>query len=246
MGAFLMALNDDSAAIGRTSQKEPEKMGRLRQKALDLGMGVDEYILHVADKVSNAEKETKANDLTPAINAMQTAIAELAKEVRRMQETPKIQHIQPAQEINPFGQLSGLLGALTSLQNYNNSVIKGYKDTLEDASSLIPIGEGGEEPSDPILMLFEKMLSTPSGIPQHTTNPGVGWNTPPAPEPPAPSMDNKTIQEKAALVPQNIKEGIKSGAITKEMALSEGKKQYPNAKEEDISSLYDHIKNGTI
>lgn len=236
-----MTIDDDKRDLSNVSQKEPAAFGRIRQRAMDLGMSTQEFILS-----HDPERTKQAAPATP--NASEEILKELIKEVKALKETPRIPPYTAPQASDPFASLKGFVEAMKTLRAYDNEVITGHTAAVDRALSMVPDEAPDEAPEDDFFSFLKQ-------LPQHQAQAAPSWDggpvhnyavqTPP-PAPQSPTMPQKNPMEQLeAQVPTHIKAMIRSGQISKELAISEGKKQYPQAKDEDIAALYDHIKGAT-
>jgi len=70
-------LDDDKRELGKVSQKEPEKFGRLKQRALDLGMSTEEFILHAANAPTKQQEVTEISEIKQSIKELSNITQQL-------------------------------------------------------------------------------------------------------------------------------------------------------------------------
>ena len=82
-----MVLDEDKRELAKVAQKEPAAFGRIKQKALDLGMSTEEFILSHDSSPPKQENSTETNEL-------QESIKELSRQVQEIKSQPQQQPIQ--------------------------------------------------------------------------------------------------------------------------------------------------------
>jgi len=262
-------LDDDKRELGKVSQKEPAAFGRIKQRAMDLGMSSEEFILRSDTATIKQQEVTEVSELKDSIK-------ELREEIKQIRLQPQIQ-AQPTPTPQPpdmFKQMESMATFITTIKGMfpQTSVTDVVKEitalrTAQDAIFQDSGGEDSESPADYALKILAdkiipnlKMQATP-GVAQPTAGPG-----PPAPpfdwqadqtKPPSivpnnltnevVNLNNEQIQQQVKEMPDFVKAGIKSGQITldqaKEMVISEAQKRGLPVVEEDIEKLYNAVKN---
>lgn len=262
-----MTLTADKQELGAFSQKEPLKFGFIKEKAKAAGMSTQDFIGHFADKLMSMEQQPTQQKDNKDIAEVKDIIKEQAKLLETLTITlSNSTQNKPQQIENPLNNLSSLISAFKELQNYNNSVIEGYKTTQNDAlTSLkhLQEGEEGEEfaPEDYFMkVLADKMAGKLNSTPLSSTNTtkevSISSQNHSQVSPPVIVPKNKEeipmkeedIAKVAAEIPPNIQEQIKKNELT----LASAKNLVKNSQyggfisDSDVEKVYNKVKNDIL
>ena len=148
-----MALDEFNREIGKFSQEYPEKFGKIKQKALDLGISTRELFAKLADSIDKQQQHTPQQPNNKELDDLQDEVKKLVAEVRGLRDTPP----QPAP--TQSGAMSGVTEfaqAMTAMKQLESTLIGGYEAMLDKAQikalESLPADEGvdaeAESPED--------------------------------------------------------------------------------------------------
>tara|TARA_Y100000310_G_scaffold95109_3_gene92966 strand:+ start:995 stop:1867 length:873 start_codon:yes stop_codon:yes gene_type:complete len=259
-----MTLDADKQELGQFSQKEPLKFGFLKEKAREAGLSTQDFIGQFADKIMKQQDQHEQPKNNTELIEIKEILKEQTKALNALASNMLIQQrSQPEPTDTSINQLSGLIGAFRELQNYNNSVIDGYRSIKQDVVSEIgdlPYDDEDKvfSPEDYFLkVIADKMAGqgAKAGLtPSYPAAPPVQQpqNQPPFIVPNSQQevtqeqrkMDPQDIDKIADEIPPQIKEAIRRGTLTLESAkqMVKGNKYGAFIKESDIEKVYTKIK----
>lgn len=250
-------LDDDKRAIGKASQNQPAKVGRIKQKAMELGMSTEEFILRADDLLSKQADTTSSNR---EVDNLKSEIAELKEMLRTPQPQPQ-QQGQLADQVNMFSQMVAALTAIMPKQESLSETMRALAELDKLRGGYVEQLEEEEESLQDKAMLkaVEAIagkinFGNQSGAPLSQSSETVEASAVIAP---AAQNKNKGVDKvitdeeaKAAAdaLPAEVKKGVKSGNITLEMAKTAVKKNALDNKtlppsDKDIEKVYNYVKN---
>lgn len=223
---------------------------------------IDAFLAKLDEKAAE-QPEIKA-DFSPELAEVKKEIGSLKTQISQLL-TAISQREQPfspnsAQNGAGFGQLKDLIGALSTLQGYNNQVITSYQalrsGIQEDILSRLPESEGEEEsPEDALLgRVLDKAFNdsqarntaTPSAMPIAANSAPENTNS----EEKKMNLTYEQLEANLDKLPEIYKALIKNGGLKswqfKQEAAGLLKKYGISAQDVDLEKLYNKIKDGEV
>ena len=149
-------LDEFKQFLGRFANKNPEKFGKIKQIAKDMGVSTEDVLANSAEFLINQqsqqtstnfnetsresqEKVKELESLGQEIQSLREEIAALAekKAAEPVQQPQQPQQDQIQQATNQFSAIESFAKAMGSLRSYENTVIDGYKGIREEVEKKI-------------------------------------------------------------------------------------------------------------
>lgn len=137
--------DDETRAMAEAAKAAPANWGLLKQKAMEQGLPVKDFILYVAEQLDRQPKPQEKPADNSEVTALKQEISEIKTLLRQQAQAPPP---MPTPQASGFGAIGEFASAMRQMKEYENSLINGYtsmrRDIMSEIQAVMP--EDDDEP----------------------------------------------------------------------------------------------------